>query len=458
MAATLGLIYLLLRSRIRMGKRNALIGIALSASSFSVWFYSVSVEVYAIPVFLSIICLLLLIEPKLSKRRVVILGFIHGLSVLFHIMNAMLVVPILWVLISEYRKKWVAWQHLVLYLGVAGVVTLGVYVAIGAGVRGFTHPGDLLNWILPHLTEKEQYQVSFLSLKSWVQIFVGFARSLIGAHFLFGITFVKHFASKLSPGSFLIDEVYLVRHLSGWVGYLLLGLSGLFGMACLSLLARFFYLARRGRLFLLENRLFTVFSISFVLYAWFAAYFDPTTNEFWILPIILLWTLLIIMGVCVKKTIGFDALSRRLFFAIAILLFVINYGGSMHFIRQAKNDYYLNQVTPLSGVATKNDFLVIGRYWQFGDYVKYYLDVPFVSLSSYFESEEGGHELSGLQARIQSTLSSGNHVFISPEAIEIETSTQSVFGVDPAVIESLWAPYKGRWQRRVIEGGVYYVL
>ena len=85
----IGLVWALLRHRARVAPGVALAATAGAATSFGVWFYSVSVEVYVPPLTLLLATLLILTTPRPTLPAMAAVGVLNGLAVLAHQSNVL---------------------------------------------------------------------------------------------------------------------------------------------------------------------------------------------------------------------------------------------------------------------------------------------------------------------------------------------------------------------------------
>jgi hypothetical protein len=123
---TLCVFHLILRSRLGLGRATSLAGTALPAFSFGFWFYSVCVEVYIIPTFFLSLSLYLLTSSQVSVKRFGLVGFTHGLAVLFYQVHLLFLPVVLVVALTRKpRSSSPSWRSLLAYAAML-VITVGI--------------------------------------------------------------------------------------------------------------------------------------------------------------------------------------------------------------------------------------------------------------------------------------------------------------------------------------------
>ena len=196
---TLCVFYLLLRTRLGLGRATALAGTALPALSFGFWFYSVCVEVYIIPVFLLTLSLYLLTSSQVSARRFGLVGFTHGLAVLFHQVHLLfLPVVVVVALTRRTRHGSSAWRSLLVYASVL-VLTVGIpYAWVMLRVLRITSAEAIWKWLTIYAYDPSYW--NRLSPSTLAKAGIGFGRSIVGLHFVFGLTAASSLIRDALPG------------------------------------------------------------------------------------------------------------------------------------------------------------------------------------------------------------------------------------------------------------------
>src|SRR5262245_28012663 len=95
-AAGLAVVYALLRRRAEFGPAFAGVVTLCAGASFGFWFYSVSVEVYMLPLALVLAALYVLGGRGSLERRFAAAGALHGAAVLFHQLHVLFFPAVLW--------------------------------------------------------------------------------------------------------------------------------------------------------------------------------------------------------------------------------------------------------------------------------------------------------------------------------------------------------------------------
>src|SRR5262245_56316006 len=134
------LVWTLLRHQAKAGPRAALAATAGAAFSFGVWFYSVSVEVYILPLVLLLATLLVLTGPRLTRPTMAAAGVLNGLAVVAHQINVLFAVVVVVVAVHGVDRR-TARARLAAYgTAAAGVVAAAYGAVLGLVVRPAGRP------------------------------------------------------------------------------------------------------------------------------------------------------------------------------------------------------------------------------------------------------------------------------------------------------------------------------
>ncbi len=458
--------YAILRNRLFINYWPAFTGTSLLAFSYGFWFYSVSVEVCVPPYFFLLLCVYLLSADNINEKTYLIAGILNGIAVIFHQSHILFAPVILLSACDSYKHHGLDIKKTILFYLSAFVLIVGsAYLIVMTGPIGITSIKEGWAWLSGYTKNKAYWNPPALS--TFGKVGIGFSRAVIGYYFIFAIPFFRALADKALANNWLRDEVFLVRGLSANTAYLLLGLSLILGLLLLIYLA----LYRRNWKELRQKRhsLFSMVVTWFATYTVFNFFWVANNAEFWIPNTICAWLLL--AGIYAPGR-GITAVINRRFIPItvAILLLMVNYQGSINFLKDNNNDFYFNKSAPLAAISQKGDLIVIGpsvkisgkasgswNYWTLHSYLLNYTEANIVNPFKPFEDSGRKHFPDKLiqltHKHIDTTLRQGGKVLIFQEAVD-----PRFFKDNPTVIEKIWGVYKDKWRKVEVGINTLYLL
>ncbi len=453
---TLCVFYRVLRERLGLNQVVSLLGTMLPAFSFAFWYYSDCVDVYIVQLFFLMLTLYLLTAKKLEPKQCALIGFTSGLATLFH-QSHILFIPV--VLLAFFIRRDDAhpfWRSTASYAA-AFIPTVAIpYVTVILATVRPASLGDVWTWLTSYGSESEFWYP--IALSTLFRTAVGFSRSIIGGHFIFAIPAISAFAERVFADQWLIDEIYLVRGLDARAAVVLLILSTLVAFLVVFVIAsryRDFQFVWNG-----HGAIFRLTLTWFLIYSAFFFFHDPHNFKHWI-PQSIAWWLLFIMLLTAGEEQGAGAERRKIavLSVLALLIFLVNFVGSMTFLATRTNDYYYWKVTPLADLTDSNDLIIIDRKWILEAYVARFTEANVLSLSTAYEEAEDSQEyLLRVQSAIDETLGGDGQVLILIEAVDLEQKTLRQFGEGIADISELWNTYKNAWQQQIVGDTVVYLL
>ena len=421
-ALSVSIFYLLLRRRLSLSSAAALVGTALMTFSYGVWFYSTTVEVYVIPLFFLLWAFYLLTAGRISGIRAGLVGAISGLAVLFHQVHILFAIVVLAALVLRRKHLSTSLPKALSYcfLSMAAMVLIP-YGLVMFGVLGLDSAGAAWQWLTTYARDPQFWNAPGLS--SLPKAAVGFGRSLVGAHFIFGISQLQGAAGSAFGANWLADEAFLVRNLTPTVAVALLGLAAVF---VLSSLAALVYGLRKRRSLPPDLRiLLGLTALWFAVYAAFFLLWEPFNPEFWIPQSVCWWLALLILwsrrltpvpensagsghgqetdsnkeasgGPSAQNAIPWRRKSWLGLAALALLLLAINFAGSIRWLMDQGNDYYAVKTTVLAANAGPGDLIVIGRGWILKHYLERSSDAQVLVLSDLYRGAPDPKDSSGV--------------------------------------------------------------
>ncbi len=144
--------------------------------------------------------------------------------------------------------------------------------------------------------------------------------------------------------------------------------------------------------------------LTIIVYSAFFCFWMPEILEFWILQMVLVWILLIgtIPLICFPFRINYS----RGIIILAVLMFCINYFGSLRWLQDISNDWYYHEVSKIKDTVSANDLVIVDNEWILKDFVRYYTQARVLA------TDEPGYSKEEEEKLKRQTLLSGGKVFI----------------------------------------------
>ncbi|HLA52849.1 MAG TPA: hypothetical protein VK618_06080, partial [Flavitalea sp.] len=174
------------------------------------------------------------------------------------------------------------------------------------------------------------------------------------------------------------------------------------------------------------------------VYSLFFCFWMPEILEFWIIQMILVW--LILAGSLAFITTPWKGGATGALLLTAVLLFTINFFGSMKWLGKQDFDLYFKKVEPLSRVALPGDLVLVQDGWILRDFMIRYLEAPVISTG------DPDYSATAAADKIEQTLAGKGRVYVYPG--------KEKPGTGP--IEKLLLNYDGRKIRK--DGDLFYVI
>jgi hypothetical protein len=364
---TLVVVFKFLRNRFGYDNLTSFIGTCLPAFSFGMWFYSTNIEVYMPPLFFLTLSLYYLSKPVVTKKDFYAVIAFHVLAILFHQVNILFTPIIIWRMWRE--RKTINFPSLFISYAIAGsVLVLMTYYIIGKYVLGNNSIADIIHWMRGY-TNSDTYWYP-VSLTTLFDAFVGLIHAFVGGHFVFKVSFIDNYLNKTFFYHNLTDELYLVQAVSNKQALFLLVLALLL---CAIMLVLFVLLLIRWKTIYSKYKLTIIPLVLFlIIYSIFFYFWMPENLEFWIPQSVIIWVLL---AGCLNG-INTRFSKRTVLLVMASLLLVINFFGSIRWLRNFKYDLFYVKTQPLKNTATKNDMTLLEDGWIIQSYLDLYTKAP----------------------------------------------------------------------------------
>ena len=426
-SCTLAVVYSFFRNRFGFSTLLSVISLLPVAFSYGVWFYSINIEVYAPPLFFILMALYLITKPKINSRDWYLIISFHILAVLFHQINILFAIVILWKLWQQ--RKSVPWLKWISAYALNGTIFVGgAYFIVGWIVEKQNTIPKWVSWIRGY-AGSDTYWHS-LSMKTPLNVGYGFSHAFLGGHFVFQVPPVKNMLSNSLSSHSLGDEMFIARSIQPSIAILLSVLTGILVILMGWLTVRF--LRNFRTLWSKQKEILLPIVLSFFSYSIFFVFWMPEILEFWILQTVLIW-LVLIGTMTTGKTFALKPLPTAL--TLGILLFCINYFGSIRWMQSKEYDLYYVKTRNLEEIASSKDLLILQDGWILKDFVHYFTKIPSIGAPAKDSSRTQINEL------VSSTLKNGGKLILLPEIHDAKRVG------DTQYLDSLRALYPGRLQQ-----------
>jgi hypothetical protein len=416
-------VYQIFFERMQMSRAASFSATCVAAFSFGVWFYSSNIEVYMPSLFFLLYGLYVCTKQQWSRRDVWKITAIHCLAVLFHQANVLFAVVVLWKF-WDSRRSVPFWPSLLRY-GIVSVVLVGsVYFIIGWWVEGNTNPTAFNTWLRGDTVHSSYWFP--LSLGTFFHAMVGLGHAFFGGHFVFRIPFSQGIMNRVFYYHNLDDEAFLVRNLSRGMATVLLILTLLVCgvmLVCLVRILRHWKTLYRGYKRVMMPLLLFLAAYSVFFYFWM-----PDNLEFWIPQTVVIWLFLLGMSSLVPGKGG----SARAYLGIALLLFIINYWGSIYWMKDINNDIVYVKTKKLKENAGAADVILLQDPWLISYFLEHY------TKSTILEVPVEPAEIAQVNHKVDSCLGAGGKVYLFTEGATVHAKDNKRYA------DSLMSAHSGR--------------
>ena len=383
-AGSLALVWTIFRRRFGLRVKAALYATLVIAFSYGTWFYSANIEVYMPAVFFMLL-LLHAIPEKLSRKAVLLIAVLHSLAILFHQVNILFAVFLLYYFIRQGKSIGVA-RALGLYMGTGLLLVGGMYFYGGWIAEGHQSWSEWITWIRGYTYGHDYWRP--WTTETPLMVATGIAHALIGGHFLFQIPQVNQRLTGSLAEHSLQDELYLSSAIDpAWAWFL----SGLcIALLILTVLLIWRYIRQKAWKAPPAARFFSMGAgWTIFLYSLFFSFWMPEILEFWILQLLLCWMLLLGGVLRYPQRLHVPS-TASVTLVIALILFTVNYFGSMRWLSSPEYDYYRKQTDALNIHLNAGDLVVLEDPWILDGYIRYF--TPARAIQAGDPREELMHE------------------------------------------------------------------
>jgi hypothetical protein len=406
----LSVVYKIFNQRLLMNRRESFLGTAVVAFSFGMWFYCSNIEVYMPPLFFLLCCLYVCTKKNLESSDVVRLAVVHAFSILFHQSNV-LFTPIIIYKIWASRKQLPLVKSFLKYAILSASTVVIVFFIAGWILDGHDTVPEFYKWLRGYTLESN-YWFAF-GFNTFLKALVGFGHTFFGGHYIFRVRFLESIMQRLFFYHSLDDEAYLVRNLSYQVALFLLILTVLLCIVIVILTFRIIFNFRK--LIREWGNVMIPLLMFLIIYSCFFYFWMPENLEFWIPQCAVFWILLLGMSKQLK-TRRWPGKFRYLQAGIVILLFVINYAGSIYWMKDINNDSVYVKIKNVAAVSTSKDVILLQDPWLLEDFLEQYSSARVMRIPEEYLM------IRNLDDTVMKSLLGGGKIFLYTEGNSMHAS------------------------------------
>lgn len=401
--------YLFFRNRFQLSGLLSAAGVCVIAFSYGPWFYSVNIEVYMPPIFFVLLSLYIMTRSENNHKDVWVVSLLHSAAILFHQVNVLFIPVVLFWIVNTFPHKR---PVLLARYMIAGLLLSGsVYLFVGYFNEGHRQIETLAKWLAGYTIGHDYWK--WPGTDTPLKVMAGFCRAMVGAQFIFQLPPVKTFLVSSFASHSLEDEIFLTAKMPATVAWILTVATMLLGAVVAILVTRFIAIYRSARN---ARKIFRPLVLTVIFYSLFFIFWMPEIPDFWILQVILMWILLI--GTISNHRFPFKLKGSTVAIFLAVLLFFINYAGSLHWLRSFSNDWYYQQVQQLS--VKPGDLVIVEEKWILKDYVRYYHNAEVIA------TDEAQYTPQMIRERVANVNRNGGKVYINRRDVNSGINTWSV--------------------------------
>lgn len=397
-SANLAVCYLFFRNRFGLPAKLAAIGVALIGFSYGAWFYSVNIEVYGPPIFFLLSALYIITRNQTEPGDVWKVAVLQSMAILFHQVNVLFTpVVVYWIWMNRRTFKLI--PSLIRYSLLGIVLAGGVYVFCGVFYEQKNTLDEFVGWIRGYTSSEYSFWQS-LSPKTPVNAAAGFSRAFIGGHFIFQHPYLQGALNDSFRSHGLKDEIFLAKGISSSMTWVLSVFASFVAVTLLVMSVRF---ATAFKTLGQYYKVIRPLLLSIVVYSIFFLFWMPEILEFWIFQMILAWLLLI--GLLPSYRFPLKISPVKGLVVLAVLLFSVNYFGSMRWLQKMQSDWFYVETMKLDKTLTAADIVFVEDEWILKDYVRYFTRARVIA------SDEPGYKKEDAERMMQETLANNGKVY-----------------------------------------------
>jgi hypothetical protein len=384
-AIALGLMVLILET-LEVDQRLMMCWVGVTAVSFGLWSYSTQAETYTLPLPPILFCIYLIMklpEGGFSYKSFAALGCSGAIATLLHQQHVLVLsaITIAAALTGFRHRSEVPSGRIAAGLGILcflGALIVGVaYLSVAIGVLHLVDPAAIIQWSKGHA--QNGLWIPWSNTNPIQSLIVGFPRTVLGGHFLYGFDSFYGPVSRRFPGRLLIEERYLGQHIPAWIRLTCLAATMIVTASALAVARTFFFSSDKewpsGTRKVRYQAAGTIVVLLILHYYIFNTLWEPTCIEFWIV-------LLPVVGIAIASIQTRRPKARQWWLATAVLaasLLIVNGLGSILPQTTLDTDYWYQANRYLIENARAGDLIVTDGRFISNMYLRLYTNADVVS-------------------------------------------------------------------------------
>jgi hypothetical protein len=384
-AIALGLMVLILET-LEVDQRLMMCWVGVTAVSFGLWSYSTQAETYTLPLPPILLCIYLIMklpEGGFSYKSFAALGCSGAIATLLHQQHVLVLsaITIAAALTGFRHRSEVPSGRIAAGLGILcflGALIVGVaYLSVAIGVLHLVDPAAIIQWSKGHA--QNGLWIPWSNTNPIQSLIVGFPRTVLGGHFLYGFDSFYGPVSRRFPGRLLIEERYLGQHIPSWIRLTCLAATMIVTASALAVARTFFFSSDKewpsGTRKVRYQAAGTIVVLLILHYYIFNTLWEPTCIEFWIV-------LLPVVGIAIASIQTRRPKARQWWLATAVLaasLLIVNGLGSILPQTTLDTDYWYQANRYLIENARAGDLIVTDGRFISNMYLRLYTNADVVS-------------------------------------------------------------------------------
>jgi hypothetical protein len=414
-AAALQAAYVVAVWRLGLSRRHASLAVTCAGFTYGVWYYSIAIETYVLPLALTAWTFVGLTSRSLRPGVVVACAVAHSAAILCHQSAVLFGAPALVALISHEASWRTPAARAAAYFLIVAVLVGAAYTAATIRTGHAQSLRAAARWSTGHLPRQNFWA---RPPRAFVLAAAGVTRAMVGGQFVFAAPTWDARISGWFPRKDPIEERFFVRTLTPRMAWLCAALS-VFALGVLGILIAMAAatLWRHGPR--IAGRESALLAVWLAVYCAFFTLWDPANPDFWVVQVYLTP----LLTTAVLQRAGSARLPTVLFPALAVSLFVVNGLGTVRLARDPANDYYRVYLGSVARLLHAGDVLILGDHWPVHTHVD-----RLSPTGRYLSREITSVPAAGLAAEIRHVMDTGRRVFIAPDALEPTPAAVASYG------------------------------
>jgi hypothetical protein len=406
--------------RVGLTRRQAALTVVCAGFTYGVWYYSIAIETYALPLALTA-WMFYGITARATRWPVVLACAVgHSVAILCHQSAVLFGAVALGALLSDGGPWRSRLTRASAYVVVCVLIVGGAYATAVISTGHGQSVARAVRWSTGHLSRRNFWS---RPPQAFVHAAAGATRAMVGGQFVFAVPSLATRMDRWFPRNDPVDERFSVRTVDPPLGWLFAGLSiiALTSMGALMIMAAWTIWMNGFRV---GGRVTALLAVWLAMYGGFFTFWDPANPDFWVVQVYL--APLVAMAVLKRATPAAVRPARvqtALFLVLGSSLLAVNGLSTVRLARNPANDYYAVYLRSVARELKAGDVLILGDHWPIRTHLErlpadaVFLSVEITRLSS-----------AALAEKVRRLVDAGRRVFVAPDVIEVSPVTRVSYG------------------------------